>query len=315
MLLNLLILLFTIQSGEAALQERYFAEVSDLVVTESGVYVADLKMGHIIKFDQDGVEIARNGGQGRGPGEFLMGPNRLVKAGGRLLVMDQLPGSLNIFKPDLTLQEVVVDRDVFIPAYDAFYHADSLLFMASSPIYGENFGKYNLRGGLISAIEIYDLHGMGLRDTFTGFSTGNELALIWTYVNRLDTFTPEGEYSGTCRISTLPDEVDYEIQHFDIPTANMTEEQAALFNKGVYLPSGQLIRGVAQTGEHLIVQYGGRFNNGTAVVINTNCEILHEFEFSADRRIMFYDEQRSRLYYTYELETRVGYEELELKRM
>lgn len=99
-LLNLFTLLFTIQSDEAALQERYFAEVSDLVVTESGVYVADLKMGRIIKFDHDGVEIARNGGQGRGPGEFLMGPNRLVKAGGRLLVMDQLPGSLNIFKPD-----------------------------------------------------------------------------------------------------------------------------------------------------------------------------------------------------------------------
>ncbi|MCH8557363.1 MAG: 6-bladed beta-propeller, partial [Balneolia bacterium] len=296
-----LIFIFTIQTPGESLHQQYFAQVSDLIVTESGVYVSDLRSAQIFKFDHDGNQISRTGRQGRGPGEFQMGPNRMVKADGRLLVLDQLPGSLNIFNPDLSLQEVIVDRDVFIPAYDAFHHADSLLFMASSPIYGENFGKYNLRGGLISEIEIPDLHGMGLRDTFTGFSTGKQLALIWTYINRLDRFTPEGVYSGTCQISSLPDEVDYEIQHFDIPTNNMTEEQATLFNKGVYLPSGQLIRGVAQAGEHLIVQYGGRFNNGIAIVIDTHCEIIHEFEFPGSQRIMFYDEQRSRLYFTYEL--------------
>ncbi len=312
LMINLLILLLTIQSGEAALQEKSFAEVSDLLVTESGVYVADLKMGHIIKFDHDGVEIARNGRQGRGPGEFLMGPNRLVKAGDRLLVLDQLPNVLNIFNPDLSLSDMISDRDVFVPAYDAFLHADSLLYLASSPIFGEDFGIYNLRGGLEHAIEIPDLARAGLRGTFRGFSTGDRIALLWTYINRLDTFTSDGERISTCQIAELPDEVEHQIQQFDFPTENMTEAQAAIFSEGVYVPYGRLINGVTASGEHLLVQYGNQFNVGRIVLINQACEIIHELEFPANQRIMFYDEQRSRLYYTYEYATKVGYEEIEL---
>lgn len=300
MIKYLVIILLLAQSAELLLPDYEFIEISDFLVTEQGIFVADIQMARIYHFDIDGTLLTYVGRKGRGPGEYSYGPNKLTIIKNRIYAYDKIPSVLNIYDLSLELAEVRVDRSSFIPALEHFQYADSLMFIATTPLWGEEFGKYNISGELIHPIEIPDRSDWILRESFKGFTMNSEIVLVWKYVNRIDTFTLSGERKNTCKLTDLPDEVKHEIYKDDrlIPQG-VTEKEASYLKSGIYIPHGVLMRNILEYQNYLLIQTGPIYSKNLVKVVDNKCNILGNINLDSSKTLRGIDAERNVLYYSY----------------
>ncbi len=120
--------------------------LGSVTVDESGrVFIADLDQHTIHVFEPDGRYVTRLGGEGRGPGEFLLGPN-LEVVSNHLYAFDRMQLRVSVFSPDsltpsyaLNLNPKNVDRIEELTGYYMswilFRSEGTFLACFSQPLY------------------------------------------------------------------------------------------------------------------------------------------------------------------------------------
>jgi len=140
---------------EAGDSNYVFGFVSDVVRTDSLIYVVDFAKAHIAVYDNRGAFVRYIGGRGSGPGEFTA-PVKLLLSGDKLLVQD-VNGLLMLSRQGEQLsyilqhegnvprQHVLVDDTTFCVAWHEFILDDE-------PLIRPFIGIYDISGAKIAEL-------------------------------------------------------------------------------------------------------------------------------------------------------------------
>jgi hypothetical protein len=280
---NQIVELERIELGE--LDEFTFGAISDFLIYEDAIFISDSKSTRLYKFSLKGKLLKTAGSEGRGPGEFEMGP-RLIAAANNRIYANSISPWLHIFDSNL---DYIENKEIIKSALNLHdITSDGVnLMMAATQFYKEDIFIYQPKSNSTNSIELDFKLEPGLLSKFDLLKVGDNWLVAWRFKNEFRLYTSSFGLIKAFKIDTESDYAPGSVEKIRKIPAGVSSHQREAYSLGTFTPTGTLFTAFIPLDEStFFVQLGTEGGLDKCLILNVSGKIIQEFVLPSKTKVL-----------------------------
>ena len=214
-----------------------FFHLSDFKVIDDRIYIADIASSKVFLFDKEGNFINSSGRDGRGPGEFMMGPRQIVMAGDNIYVTGRMEPYFYVYDQDLNFLTNENFKENLISTYYLNQMNNKLLIVASYYLEDNLFiyDTYTKKTERIN-LNFKVVPGQLYRHNF--FKIGENWLAAWYFQNKFKLYDNNFNLLTEFSLENIKDKADGIYRDDPVRPAGATQRQKEVHAAGIFSPAG-----------------------------------------------------------------------------
>ncbi len=273
------------------LGEIEFYDISDFKIENEHIYIADKAFFKLYKFTENGHLIASSGREGRGPGEFIRGPNQIIPANDSIRVIGAIEPYYYVYDSELNF---ITNKDDYpeLVNIDFMYFQNGTFYGVAYPGLDYHIVTYIPEIDELKTIDLDFEIKAGLLNRFQLLDFDDTRIIAWYYQNKFKIYDQDFSELDQFQIPNIKNIADGAFA-LGRPITGSASRQAELINAGSFAPNGSFFEEfVVLSNEHFLVQLGQQTGGShTAMILNKKGEILQEISLPHNGKVLGYSNE------------------------